>query len=429
MHDPTREPPAPEERDPAWHDASEWTTAFAPASGARMTTVDLDDMVRRVPHSVRSRALQVSGILALIALALGIIANQLARAQPPAPPSETVAASHPVVLVSNVSFGVVTLNGTRLRGAPPVLLPLRQGRNQITLSAPPFAPRSCQLSWSSSELKDTGDCVAEGRFHSVRIDGQFIEPDLVVVLIVSATDLSPALGASARQAIIGALAQVRLGTVNMGPDEFLATGGFFPQEVTTEPTVGSVQASIGFALPNQSPDTNVLSDCPELICVGTPLMSQIATPDLHWAVTLGAGYRWTYTDVHGTVVASSLYYPLGPPASVQVMLVAQPAGGWAVVGAITPDGSVDATFGSWNDLLCAAGMDVLQAITQAYRGYVNVIQNRGITGCELLLRAVDSPATGRFIWRCGVLLAADQSAHASLPGATGTPASVLKLFP
>lgn len=393
-----------------------------------MTTVDLDDLVRPTPHSLRNRLLQVSGILALIALALGIIANQLARAQPPAPPSETVAASHPVVLVSNVSFGVVTLNGTRLRDAPPVVLLLRQGRNQITLSAPPFAPRSCQLSWSGTELDDIGDCPGEGRFRSVRIHGQFIEPALAVALTVSGDDLPPALDDSARQAIVAALAQARLGPVNMGPDEFLAMGGLFLVDVTTRPTGKPIRANVGFALPGQLPYTFIPTVCPSVFCAGTPLRSQIASPDLHWAVALGAGYRWTYTDAYGTVVANSPSYPLGPPAAVQVMLIARPAGGWAVAGAITPEGTVDATFGSWNGLLCAAGMEILQAMSEAYRGFVNVIQDRGIPGCELVLEAADSPATGRFIWRCGVLLAADQSAHASLPGVPVAPASVLKLF-
>lgn len=388
--------------------------------GLNLTTMDLDEAVgRRV--SPRQRMLQIGGVAALLILVLAIVVYNLTRAQPPNPAT----AFHPAVLVSNVSFGAVTLNGAQLSGPPPIVLPLRQGANHITLSAPPFAPRSCQLRWGGSGLIDIGDCDAEGRHTTVTIGGRAITPDVLVALTLTADDLPPSAVAGARAAVTNALQATRFDPLTLWPGEIFATGGFYPAQVSTATVTDALQARLVLSMPLQSPDAPVPTTCSIALCAGTPLAAQPTTGGPEWAVALGAVYQWTYTDFQGRVVATSITYPLLPPA--EMLLAYHRADNWSVVGAPSASAVSTTAYGTWAEKLCGAGANILLANTQALQGQATTLENLGLDGCELFLRASDGQAA-RFIWRCGVLLAADPLAHQFVPNVPVAPTAVAKLF-
>lgn len=374
-----------------------------------LTTLDLDDAIRR-RASPRRRAAQIGAVVALFVVALGIVAYDVLRAHSP-----PVAVVPPAVLVSNVSFGTVTLNGQRLSSPPPVALPLREGTNRITLSAPPFAARTCQLTWQNNALASIGDCPAEGRDSGVVVGGHLVHPILIVALTFSDYDLPAASLASAREAIAAELAaSAQSGRVVLLPGESIATGGFFPVQVNTTTASTYMSTTLSFTLPNQAPGGPFPSACNSynqgnVICAGAPLIAPASAAE--WAVTLNAAYQWTVSDFNGKVVATSMEYPLVPPADM--LLDYDGASGWKVdETSLFPTGNLTST---WANKLCGAGADVLEASTQAYHGTATIVQDQGVGGCELLV-TLDNGHTARFIWRCGVLLADNAQASQLLPG-------------
>jgi hypothetical protein len=384
---------------------------LAKGGGSDLTTVELDEAVRR-RHSPRRRTLQIGSAAVLLAVVLGVVVYQLTRTPPAAP--ET--APPPTVLVSNVSFGTVTLNGKALSGPPPVVLPLQTGVNHISLTALPFAPQSCQLTWGHDALVSIGTCAAEGRDTSVSIGGRSIRPGLIVVLTFSDDDLPAASLARARTAIASVLAGVGLDAVTLAPGESIATGGLFPPQVNTDTASEQIQTNVSFTLPDVVPGAPFPASCDSagnVICAGAPLARSDYPASSTWAVTLVAAYHWTFRDARGQVVATSMDYPFIP--RVAMLLAADGAGGWTVADAPSANAAASGAYGTWAEKLCGAGASVLEANTQAYQGKATVVQDNGIQGCELFVRTNDGTVY-RFIWRCGVLLADGALASRLVPG-------------
>jgi hypothetical protein len=53
------------------------------------------------------------------------------------------------------------------------------------------------------------------------------------------------------------------------------------------------------------------------------------------------------------------------------------------------------------------------------------LHDNGLEGCELALQTAQGANAGHFVWRFGVLLAADRPAHTLLPSLPLAPASEL----
>ncbi|HEV2237079.1 MAG TPA: hypothetical protein VGR57_10505 [Ktedonobacterales bacterium] len=393
MRDPRTEP-----------DASLAGMDLAPAS-------ELEDAPprRRTPRARLGRV----ALAALVCLvAGGVLLHELASVPPrpgsaPAPPG-------PVVLLSNVSFGSVTVNGQALGGPPPLALALADGWNRITLTAAPFAAKSCRVQWGALGWEN-GDCPAAGPEYAstITINGLVIQPSLVIVLRFTGADLPPRHYVDARGVIASQLAAVHGLAHPVPAGEPIAAGGHWPDDITVQSAGAGVWATMTFGLfPEGSGEPRTVQ-CDLALCAGSLFFTTASTSfGAVWNVAPDAYYVWRFADARGGHFVS-LPYPVSP--TVSVPLVYDAARGWQPLAPRVNTGFpvpiellLDGTF-------CDAGIYALNALTQALGDVANVVSNNGPDGCVIALRSQGLQPLGRFIWRWGVLLAADNDASFTLP--------------
>ncbi len=376
----------------------------------RLDDVDLDEVMRR-RMSLRTRLARAGSLLVLLALAAGLLAHQIAS-ELDQDRIQSLIAAGPVVLVSNVSFGTVTLNGKPLPGSPPLVLPVRTGENAVTFAAPPFLSRSCHLTWGASGLVN-GDCPAEGRDRAVTINGRVVVPSAIIAFGLSGGDLPVNLYASARAVAEEALNKIHDGA-NVPPGQYIATGGYWPDELASELATMPLDAAITFGLYIEQDFTPRSQECDISMCAG-PLFVTTASARAApvWNADLDAFARWEFTG--GGLHEVSVLYPL--MLHVSNALTYDAFAGWQQPGPL-PGGGGPLPFDvSLEASLCSTGSYVLGALTQT-RDYIgSVVRDSGRDGCEIELQTVQGRVSqGLFIWRFGVLLAADAIANALLPG-------------
>src|SRR5260370_18531125 len=139
MSEPPLSTPAAEQEDASRHAAG--------AQHVRDTNLE-EILQRRVPRRVR--VAQGLGLLCVAVLAAALIGHCLSAALNQArgiASTSTPAPFGPVLVLSNVSYGALTLNGAPLARPPPVLVTFRRGVNTLTQTAPPFRPITCQIQW------------------------------------------------------------------------------------------------------------------------------------------------------------------------------------------------------------------------------------------------------------------------------------------
>ncbi len=155
---------------------------------------DLEDMLRR-RMPVRIRVAQTLALLIAIAVAAGLVVHSVSLVVPSrtqaggaSPPPVPLG---PVLLLSNVSYGTVLLNERPLAGSLPLVVTFRHGPNTITMTAPPFRPRTCHVQWPGRQ--NDGGCdfpTTVGLPHTV--GGRPVAPVLTVVLPFTLEDLPSA---------------------------------------------------------------------------------------------------------------------------------------------------------------------------------------------------------------------------------------------
>jgi hypothetical protein len=357
-------------------------------------------------------------LVALICLAAGGVLLReigLARLQ-----ATTVAPgpAGPVVLLSNVSYGTVTVNGRRLAGAPPLALPLADGWNRLVFAAAPFTAQGCRVQWSAQGWVN-GDCLATGPQYasSIVINGLVVHPALVIVFRLKGSDLPPLVYADARAVMARQLSAVSGYTSPVPAGELIAAGGHWPDAIASRPAGPGMQATMTFGLYNDGSGEPRTVTCDVALCAGG-LFFTTASASLApvWNVTPDAYYVWRFADGSGAQV-ESLPYPVSPALTMSLTYEAtfswQPLPTRVAAGAPMP---VEILLGG---TFCDAGIYALNALTQS-RGYVptpisTVVSNNGPEGCVMVLRQVGNQDLGKIIWRWGVLLAADLDAHIQLP--------------
>jgi hypothetical protein len=118
--------------------------------------------------------------------------------------------------------------------------------------------------------------------------------------------------------------------------------------------------------------------------------------------------RWQFTSAAGQV-GSSVAYPV--LEGWQVSLTYAPATGWHVPRALNTG---ESAAGQFSRLSCATGAALLQAQLVGLGWTIRVAHQAGIEGCQLVGQQADTDQV-TFLWRFGVLLAADAPAHGLLP--------------
>jgi hypothetical protein len=131
---------------------------------------------------------------------------------------------------------------------------------------------------------------------------------------------------------------------------------------------------------------------------------------MQWDINVPVALRWRLTDSDGSVLGDVLF----PAADiVPATLVYTADAGWSR----SPQTPFDAptvvrTFGG---LDCSTGAQILQQDLQGKNLAATMYPGQGVNGCQISLSANENPAQGTFLWRFGVLLAADDAAHQLLP--------------
>jgi hypothetical protein len=164
--------------------------------------VDLDEALRpRVsPHQ---RAMQAGAVLLVVAAIVALLLHGIG----PSPSGTASVFSTPtpapptVIIMSSVNFGTVTVNGQRLKGAPPLVTrAIHQGNNVVTLNAPPFRSRTCHFLYPSDQPSSEPGCSGDSISGSpMDVNGVSVTASTILSVDLSSTDLPPDLAARPRR--------------------------------------------------------------------------------------------------------------------------------------------------------------------------------------------------------------------------------------
>jgi hypothetical protein len=367
-------------------------------------------------------------VVALVGLVAGtVLAREISTAAPrgatyiPPPPG-------PVVLTSNVAFGTVTLNGKPLTGVPPLVLPLVNGQNVITFTAQPFAPRTCRVRQVRPGQVD-GDCLWRSLEHIIfSIGGRVVvRPSVAVIVRFTGNDLPPDLYAAARVVVARQLAAASGSALDVPAGEPIATGGEWPNYIVSHRAGGGVRGTLSYGLFDDGASVQRTSDCGLSLCGDTLFYTtESASRASAWNVSPDAYYVWTFRDGAGNQ-ESSLPYPLSPPPTLPLRYDA--VRGWQPLD-VNSDSRLPFLdlADSLDGGICGAGLFLLTAMVQQRNDYASTQRRLGAVGCAYSLHTPTLGSDGNFIWRFGVLLAADLDAHGNLPALPiATPAEIAEV--
>jgi hypothetical protein len=375
--------------------------------------IDLDTLVKP-PPPWRKRLFQSALVLAALAATFLALWNVIwpAKPQPPAPLPTPVAPRPIAVIVSNINYGTVTIDGVRQKGALPLLTMVHHNKITIKVDAPPFVPTGCSfsgISFLEPGFSSIGPCqLSVGNFGPVTLHGVTSTPAYMITIFLGVSALPPQVQDQARALVTQALSTHQ--------DTVIPAGSYFATGINQSGTITSQRASTPLTASAIS-STNLLASqachdfCPWELNPSLPLPS--AGPV--WAISAPATLHWRFTWPSGKVAG---VVSLPDTVFVNLFLSYHAATGWQVLyppGTVTIKEQLAAS-------TCTQGRNILQSQVRgrARNLLVLIDHNAGIEGCTLRLQ-VNSQDAGLFIWRFGVLLAADARARAWLPSAPAAP--------
>lgn len=382
--------------------------------------VELDDVLRR--HSRRRRAAGI-GVLGIAALLAAVLVTHAALAARPAAVATPIPVSHRpvgVALVSNSSFGTLTLNGRQLEGPPPQAVALRNGTNAIELAAPPFATRHCSITWPALAVLG-GRCTVGVSYVPQQINPA-LDVEYLITLDFDGRDLPPDAAASARAALDAGIGAARLQTTV--PSGQRIAVGWTPQTgaIASRSVAQPAQAQLSFA-------PAATSDCPNGLCAGPDFIPGFSGQEPPggpaWMLSMGVSYTWRFSTQSGAPMAT-VTYPSDAPADI-ALVPNRDGSGWhiwqpapqATAAASAPQSALAGTVCDWASVFRVALPGVPSPT------FVSVQVGPGIEGCEFDLQGLDGAPAGTLVWRFGVLLAADDLAHARFPALPLAPPGAL----
>jgi hypothetical protein len=364
------------------------------------------------------RAWRLALVVPIVLVAgAGLLRSAWPLLVPRTPPSivAPTPAPVPVAVTSDVTFGTLSLNGHRLHVPPPQTITLRQGVNILTLSAPPFPTRSCAIlgpvpdAGSGPSFKDAPTCGVSTSSDDTGASSYTIS------LTLSGDDLSPALRADARAAIAQALAARPPWTETVPTGEYIVSGTDRLGIPTATPAPAPLTASLALVLvttPGTGPSTGA---CPSLLCEGDTMDPAQPIPYPAWNVDVPVALDWRFTTGAGRVVAM----PILPATNSILIELAYTGGHWQVVVG-TPDApgldpslALDPCTQATYLLTEVIGFNAQGASIQFGGG--NAVPTNPMDGCDIDATPQDGGVTAHYIYRFGVLLAADAAAHRLTP--------------
>ncbi len=415
---------------------------IAEASGAQGPATASTRMSR---HSRRGLAWILIGALALLALVLAGSFG-LQRFVPAPTPTATPITGNELIVTSNFNAGSVSLNGKKIDGALPVLVRLKPGENTITYSAPPFRDRTCRVILLPQQDVGIGQRVQTtsdgcGTFGydqrpPLSLDGVTVKNGALTLPLTGA-DLPDATRAAAESALTA-----KLGNLSSLP---VPAGDYYAIGVTTSGRIISARATLPLvanpALSSLDAAPGATGTCLRLSCAGTEFLPDArgsAAPPGVWLVRQSFTMNWRFTTQSGALVATS---PTRTPLETLVGLTYSPTAGWSVtegspgpflvdLRSQTLSASCQGGFAALSALVAKSSLAGQQPNTSQGGQNGPGGASQPTDGCALKLETSNknlfNPITkqyGHYVWRWGVLLAADAQARALLPFLPSAPQS------
>ncbi|HLV99059.1 MAG TPA: hypothetical protein VKT82_10330 [Ktedonobacterales bacterium] len=391
---------------------------FADQSGEDLPLVELETILNRPPSRRKRLAARVGLVLAAAAAVLVLLRGSILPPWPTAPPSPD---PNTLLVLSNVNYGTVSINGKKQPWPLPLLMPMRGKTSaaDITLSAPPFHAISCHVHLDAVALSITvsaadRNCSALPVSSVVPLarSGVVHTPIFRLFLFLTPGDLP-----AGQQDQVTALLTQALTTrqeVTVPAFSYFATG-FHAPTITSQHASAPLRATASLALAI-SAEHLAASSCVRFICA-QPIEPVTVVPasGQQWSVRVGVTLRWSFSDPSGAVVSDVPYWGDASSDPVEntmsLFLTRTAAGDWTIsqnAPVAHVSFQVQATF-------CSVGVIILQqTLTSDASASIVTRNDRGVQGCELQA-FVNGTSQGTFLWRFGVLLAADAKAHATYP--------------
>jgi hypothetical protein len=400
----------------------------------RLHTLSAETVLRR-KSSPQKRALQ-TGILALCAVVAIVlifhpdVSVASIESSLPSFPETGSAVTGPeplVAVVANVNFGTITVDGKHLPGMPPLVFsPLPDG-DTVSFTASPFATKHCHLGVfrQTHQLMSTGGCSLEtGAAEQAPYKGHLIEVTHFLFFSLGNSageqDVPSALYTNAELLIQQDFAHVSI-ALAVPPGQYYASG----RDIAT----GNIESKSAVA-PATAIVSSVLANprlCMGNICQGewiNPYESgSLNLTGKVWSILVPTNVRWqSGTAAGGSRSAPVVGHPL--PFALTLRLNAE-ATAWQLASPGSPALLATLQDETLNAVMCYQGWLEFLNEDQTEVGSgppmtEQILHDAGVQGCEFRVSSGVTPeekraSGGVFLWRFGVLLAADSASLAAYP--------------
>jgi hypothetical protein len=311
-------------------------------------------------------------------------------------------------ITSNVGFGTVTVNGV-LQNAPPPLHLMMQipPPYTVVINAPPFRPVSCQIGGTSGPPVPAGSGGDCSEAYRPAQPGGTEQTALFLDVAFTLDDLPP----DQQSQVTALLPQAATASQNITvpAQSYIATNITPAGEIKTQRPAGALQATATYApstLFNQPGYS-----CKNFICYNIIGLAASSPGGNLWEISVPVALSWRFTNAAGAVVSSvSLPYA----ELLTLYLTYDQTQGWH---AVMPTGATTVA-DQTQQLACADGVTMLQLqVVRLLSGEgwnATPLTSKGLEGCLLDLQQ-NTAEEGHFLWRFGVILAADDKAHTTIP--------------
>ncbi len=373
----------------------------------RLPLIEVESILNR-PPSGRRRLVQLG--LALLAVVVTLAAfwgvlfpkvpvQSGLRIQPTeAPPT--------LLITSNVGYGTVTINGVLQRGSLPLNVTMRTPPPYtVILNAPPFRPGYCQIGVPNFTLPPGmgGSCV-DGA--SLIGSGGSAKPMRIVSIFFSLADLPP----EQQSQVVGLFSQAAFGKDVPVPAQSYIVTSVTPAGVMGFQRANETLQGTATFVPKPPLDNGAYA-CQNFICVDAVEGDFSSLPGDVWKMYVPMALNWHFIGSTGTVISDATL----PFANLVTFFLAyDQTQGWHIASVNGPSSIDDQLAG----LACDTGgtlllIQVARLLTGEGWDFSTLVDH-GAEGCLMELLQNNSNM-GRFLWRFGVLMAADTQAHTLFP--------------
>lgn len=386
--------------------------------GEDLPLVELETFLNR-PPSRRKRLAHIGLVLAAAAVVLVMLRGTTVPHKPtaPHPPSDP----NTLLVLSNVNYGAVTINSKKQPWPLPLMMPIHGNTSDadITLNAPPFRAISCHVhldvvSLSINVSATDRNCYAlpVSNIVPLALNDIVNTPVFRLFIFLTPDDLPADQQNQVTDLLVQALTTQQDVTVPV--DSYFATG-FQAPTITSQHASTPLRATASLALVI-SHDQGTASSCVSFICA-RPIEPVTVVPATgqQWSIQAGVTLRWSFSGASGAVVSDVPFWgnAFSDPVenNMSLFLSRNAAGDWT----ISQNAPVSHVSYQLQGTFCFIGASILQqTLTSDASASIVTINDRGVQGCELQA-FVNGVSQGIFLWRFGVLLAADVKAHAIYP--------------